>query len=72
MSQLFASYGHGIGASTSTSVLPKNIQGCVPLGLTALILQLLPDHITFKLSVNIPRMKSGRDIDLFPSGFPKP
>ena len=31
--------GQSIGASTSASVLPMNIQGCFPLGLTDLILQ---------------------------------
>ena len=35
MSQLFASGGHSIGASVS--VLPMNIQGWLPLGLTGLI-----------------------------------
>ena len=37
MSWLFASGGQGIGASASTSVLPMNIQGWFPLGLTDLI-----------------------------------
>ena len=37
MSQLFASGGHSIGVSTSASVLPMNIQGWFPLGLTGLI-----------------------------------
>ena len=37
MSQLFASSGQSIGASASASVLPKNIQGWFPLGLTGLI-----------------------------------
>ena len=37
MSQLFASGGQSIGASASTSVLPMNIQGWFPLGLTGLI-----------------------------------
>ena len=39
MSQLFASDGQGIGASASASasVLPMNIQGWFPLGLTDLI-----------------------------------
>ena len=32
MSQLFASDGQSIGASTSASVLPMNIQGGFPLG----------------------------------------
>ena len=35
MSRLFASGSQGIGASVS--VLPMNIQGCFPLGLTGLI-----------------------------------
>ena len=37
MSWLFASGGQSIGASTSASVLPMNIQGWFPLGLTGLI-----------------------------------
>ena len=37
MSQLFASGGQSIGVSASASVLPMNIQGCFPLGLTGLI-----------------------------------
>ena len=37
MSHLFASGGHCIGASASVSVLPINIQGWFPLGLTDLI-----------------------------------
>ena len=36
-SQLFASGGQSIGASGSASVLPVNIQGWFPLGLTGLI-----------------------------------
>ena len=35
--QLFVSSGQGIGASASASVLPMNIQGWFPLGLTGLI-----------------------------------
>ena len=38
MSQLFASGGQNIGVSASASVLPRNIQGWFPLGLTSLIL----------------------------------
>ena len=34
---LFTSGGQSIGASASTSILPKKIQGCFPLGLTGLI-----------------------------------
>ena len=37
MSQLFASGGQSIEASTSAPVLPMNIQGWFPLGLTGLI-----------------------------------
>ena len=36
-SQLFTSGGQNIGASASASVLPMNIQGWFPLGLTGLI-----------------------------------
>ena len=39
--QLFISGGPSIGASASASVLPVNIQGCFPLGLTGLISLLL-------------------------------
>ena len=39
ISQLFASGGQSIGASTSASVLPKNIQDWFPSGLIGLILQ---------------------------------
>ena len=37
ISRLFASSGQSIGASASASVLPMNIQGWYPLGLTSLI-----------------------------------
>ena len=37
VSQLFASGGQSIRASTSASVLPVNIQGWFPLGMTGLI-----------------------------------
>ena len=37
ISQFFASGGQSIGSSASTSILPMNIQGCFPLGLTGLI-----------------------------------
>ena len=37
MSRLFISGGQNIGTSTSASVLPMNIQGLFPLGLTGLI-----------------------------------
>ena len=38
MSRFFSSGGQSIAASASTSVLPKNIQGWFPLGLTGLVL----------------------------------
>ena len=37
MSQLFTSCGRSIGASASATVLPVNIQGWFPLGVTGLI-----------------------------------
>ena len=37
MSQLFTSGGQSIGASSSASVLPMNIQDLFPLGLTGWI-----------------------------------
>ena len=37
ISQFFASGGQSIGASASASVLPMNLQGCLPLRLTNLI-----------------------------------
>ena len=37
VSQLFESGGQNVGVSASASVLPMNIQGWVPLGLTGLI-----------------------------------
>ena len=37
MRWLFASGGQSTGVTASASVLPMNIQGCFPLGLTALI-----------------------------------
>ena len=43
MSQLFASGGQSIGASTSTSVLPVNIQDWFPLGCTSWIFLLSKD-----------------------------
>ena len=36
-SQIFASGGQSVGASALMSVLPMNIQGCFPWGLTGLI-----------------------------------
>ena len=58
MNRLFASSGQSVGASTSASVLPMNIQGWFPLGLTGLIpllsqrtLQSLLQHHNLKASV---------------------
>ena len=44
MSRFFASGGQSIGASVSASVLPMNIQGWFPLGLTGLISLLSKGH----------------------------
>ena len=53
ISRLFTSGGQSIGASVSASVLPANIQGWFPLGLTGLIsLYKLYDHKVVKLEVN--------------------
>ena len=43
MSRLLASGGQSIGASTSVSVLPRNIQGWFPMGLAGLISLLFKD-----------------------------
>ena len=48
MSQLFSSRGQSIGASASASVLPKNIQGWLPLGLIGLT-SLLPKGLSIQL-----------------------
>ena len=47
MSQFFASGSQSIGASTSVSVLPINIQGWFPLALTGLIFLLFKDSQEF-------------------------
>ena len=44
-SQLSASHGQSIGASDSVSVLPMNLQGWFPLGLTGLI-SLMPKRLS--------------------------
>ena len=60
MSQLFTSGGQSIGVSASASVLPMNIQGWFPLGLTGLIslqskgLSSLLQHQNLKASVLWP------------------
>ena len=54
MSQFFVSGGQNIGASVSASVLPVNIQGWFPLGLTSLISLLsksLLQHHSLKASI---------------------
>ena len=50
MSQLFPSGGQSIGASASASVLPMNIQGWFPLGMTGLISLLSKWLTTHKLT----------------------
>ena len=60
VSWLFASGGQNSGASASLTVLPKNIQGRLPLGLTGLISLLskgfshLPQHHSSKASMLQP------------------
>ena len=57
MSRLFASGSQSFGSSASVSVLPMNIQGCFPLGLTGLtfllskILKSLLQHHSSKASI---------------------
>ena len=58
MSQLFTSDGQSIGVSASASVLPMNIQGLFPLGLTSFdllavqgTLKSLPQHHSLKASI---------------------
>ena len=55
MSQLFASGGQSIGASASTLVLPMNIQGWFPLGLSGLFSLLFKDS---QKSSPTPQFKS--------------
>ena len=60
MSQLFASGGQSIGVSASASVLPMNIQGWYPSGLTGLIsLQ----------SKGLPRVFSNSTVQKYQLGF---
>ena len=53
MSQLFASSGQGIGASASALLLPMNMQGWLPLGLTDFI---------FLLSKRLSRVSSSTTV----------
>ena len=55
MSQLFTSGGQSIGASTSSLILPMNIQGWFPLGRTDLIL----------LSKGLPRVFSSPTVQKY-------
>ena len=55
MSQLFTSGGKSIGVSASASVLPMNVQGWFPLGLTSLISLLFRDS---EASSPVPQLKS--------------
>ena len=77
ISQLFASGGQSIGASTSASVLPVNIQDWFPLGLASLILlsKSLLQHHSLKASIlwrsafsmvqlSYPYMTTGKTIAL--------
>ena len=56
VSQFFASGGQSIGVSASASVLPMNIQGWFPLGLTGLIS--LQSRGLFQESSPTPQFKS--------------
>ena len=53
MSQLFTSGGQSIGVSASASVLPMNIQGLFPLGLTGLISLLSKGHLRVFTSTTV-------------------
>ena len=53
MSQLFASGGRSFGASAASSVLPVNIQGWFPLGLTCLISRKCFCKLFFKNFLNL-------------------
>ena len=53
MSQLFTSGGQSIGVLVSTSVLPRNIQGWFPLGLTGMISLLSKGLSRFFLSTTV-------------------
>ena len=71
MSQFFASGGQSIGASASTSVLPKNIQDCFLLGLTGLIsnttvqkLQFFSAQLSLWSGSHLHNMTTGKTIAL--------
>ena len=78
MSWFFASNGQSIGASTSASVLPVNIQDWFPLGCTHLVVQgslgsLLQHHSSkasilclafFMIQLSHPHMTTGKTIGL--------
>ena len=77
MSQLFASGGQSIGASASASVLPMNIPGWLPLGLTGLVSLMSKEKISrcskalilhwptfFMVQLSNSYMTSGKNIAL--------
>ena len=53
MSRFFRSSSRGVGASASASVLPMNIQGWFPLGLTGIILQSKGPSRVFSSTTNL-------------------
>ena len=55
VSQLFTSGGQSIGASASASILPMNIQGWFPLGLTGLISLLSKGFSRIFSSTTVPK-----------------
>ena len=59
MSQLFTSDGQGIGASASASILPMNIKGWFPLGLTGFISLLSNQTLPTENSKTFFRIKHG-------------
>ena len=65
--QLFTSGGHSIGVSASVSVLPMNIQGWFPLGLTGLIslLSMGLSRVFSSTTVRKHQTTTGRDLTSF-------
>ena len=62
MSQLFISGGQSIGASASASVVPMNIQGWFPLGLTGLISLVSKGELQVKTIMRY-KINAGEDVE---------
>ena len=71
MSQLFPSGGQSIAASASASVLPMNIQGWFPLGLTGLISLLSKELLRVVASLKVRKCSffGGQLFLYFPFAF---